>query len=82
MGSGAMKTWGDVGILVIGASLISGCYAGVGTGGQDDEDGPGAESEGESDSDGDPQDDTGGGPDPLEPEEECVDTRNDFDEEI
>ncbi len=77
-----MKTWGDVGTLLMAASLLSGCYAGIGTGGEDDGDGPGADSEGESDTSDDPQDDTGDEPEPQEPEEECVDTRNYFEDEV
>lgn len=77
-----MKTWGDVGTLVMAASLLSGCYAGIGTGGEDDGDGPGAESEGASDTSDEPGDDTGDEPEPQEPEEECVDTRSYFEEEI
>ena len=77
-----MKTWGDVGKIVLAASLLSGCYAGIGTGGEDDGDGPAAESEGESDTSEDPEDDPGDEPEPQEPEEECVDTRNYFEEEV
>lgn len=77
-----MKTWGDVGTLLMAASLLSGCYAGIGTGGEDDGVGPGADSEGESDTSDDPQDDTGDEPEPQEPEEECVDTRNYFEDEV
>lgn len=79
-----MSSWGDIRTLVIGAGLLvgsSGCYAGIATE-REDEDGPAAESEGDdAGHDGD-SDDGGDGPEPQEPEEECVDTRNYFEEEI
>ena len=74
-----MKTWGDVGTLTIAAALAvtTGCYAGIGTGRQDDEDGStGADSGPDADT-GDTDE-----PEPQEPEEECVDTRTFFEEEI
>lgn len=76
-----MKTWGDVGTLLIAAGLLagSGCYSGIGRD-KADEGGPGADSDGQ-DSDGD-SGDTSDEPEPQEPEEECVDTRNYFEEEV
>ena len=56
-----------------------GCYSGVGRDKQDD--GPGADSEGDTADSGD-SDDTGEDPEQQEPEEECVDTRNYFEEEV
>jgi hypothetical protein len=78
-----MKTWGDVGTLLIAAGLIvgsAGCYAGIASE-KSEEDGPGADSAGDDAGDSG-EDDTGEDPEPQQPEEECVDTRNYFEEEV
>lgn len=79
-----MTTWKDAGSLLFAAGLLvgsTGCYAGIGRD-RDEEDGPGADPEGGED----PDDDEPGGPEDepetQEPEEECVDTRNYFEEEV
>jgi hypothetical protein len=63
--------------MAAGLLVGTGCYAGIGTGGQEDEQGSTSEGAG---TDGETADTDE--PEPQEPEEECVDTRNFFEEEI
>ncbi|MEM6296414.1 MAG: hypothetical protein AAGA54_34415, partial [Myxococcota bacterium] len=68
---------------LLAAALLTapGCYSGVGTGGDDDA--PGADSMDDgADGPDDGGSDDGDGPEPQEPEEECVDTRTYFEEEV
>ncbi len=81
-----MRTQGETGVRtkLLAALLLvgpAGCYAGVGTGGDRGDD-PGADSNADDGGEDDSGDGTGDGPDNQEPEEECVDTRNYFEEEV
>ncbi len=69
------------GILAAVLLAAPGCYSGVGTGGDDDAPGADGIDDGADAGDEGGSDDVDG-PEPQEPEEECVDTRTYFEEEV
>ncbi len=79
--NGRLERWAWALLLLgpLGSAGSLGCYSGVGTGGDDE---PAGASSGESPDDDSQDDDDDPDRDPQQPEEECVDTRNYFEEEI